>query len=123
MNQALTMEQILDNEDRRDATQLSVDDWVARARVVEAEVDRQIERSLEMQAGWVEKSAKDEADNAKLVEALFDHRADLHCYSKRPCPTCRNSAEVLGITNKVPYTCAREETDSKARAVLKQVNP
>ncbi len=37
MNQALTMEQILDNEDRREATQLSVDDWVARARLAEAD--------------------------------------------------------------------------------------
>ncbi len=38
MNEALTMEQILDNEDRREATQLSIDDWVARARKFEAEV-------------------------------------------------------------------------------------
>ena len=63
-----------------------------------------------------------EADKAKLVEALFDHRADLHCYSSRPCPTCRNSAEVLGIADKVPYCCARQETDDKARAVLKEIS-
>ncbi len=63
-----------------------------------------------------------QAREAKLVEALFDHRADLHCYSSRPCPTCRNSAEVLGIADKVPYCCAKEETDNKARAVLKEVS-
>ena len=68
---------------------------------------------------WTEDRVKLQADKAKLVEALFDHRADLHCYSRRPCPTCRNSAEVLGITDKVPYCCARQETDDKARAVLK----
>ncbi|GAH72663.1 unnamed protein product, partial [marine sediment metagenome] len=63
-----------------------------------------------------------EADNRRLQErgrelgkALYAHRADLHCYSSRPCPTCRNSAEVLGIADKVPYCCSREETDTKAR--------
>ncbi len=44
--------------------------WEKRAHKAEAEVRRQIEWSLGMQAGWVEKSAKAEAANAKLVEAL-----------------------------------------------------
>ena len=54
-----------------------------------------------------------EADNAALQrqveglrEALFQHRADLHGYSKRPCATCRNSAKALGISKLVPDSCS-----------------
>ncbi len=38
MKQAMTMDEICEAEERREATQLSVDDWVARARKFEAEV-------------------------------------------------------------------------------------
>lgn len=48
----------------------------------------------------------------RLRHALLDHRADLHGYSNRPCPTCRHSAEVLGL--KVPDRCARKELDDAA---------
>lgn len=41
-----------------------------------------------------------------LREALFQHREDLHQYSKRPCPTCRNSAKALGLTGLVPDSCS-----------------
>ena len=50
----------------------------------------------------------------RLREALLAHRADLHEYSKRPCPTCRQSAKVLGI--KVPDSCARAASDRAALA-------
>ena len=51
-------------------------------------------------------------ENKRLRKALIDHRRDLHCSSKRPCETCRNSAKALGI--KVPDQCAREDWDEKA---------
>ena len=51
-----------------------------------------------------------------LVEALIQHRADLHAYSTRPCPTCRRSAEALGIAELVPNACADEREDGKALA-------
>lgn len=46
--------------------------------------------------------------------ALLAHRADLHNYSSRPCPTCRKSAESLGIKSKVPNSCARGDWDLDA---------
>ena len=51
-----------------------------------------------------------------LRAALIEHRADLHNRSKRPCPTCRQSAQALGI--KVPDTCAYPDTDRAALALL-----
>lgn len=50
--------------------------------------------------------------NKKLKEALFEHRWDLHQRSNRPCPTCRQSAEILRL--KVPAECARKEWDKQA---------
>ncbi len=50
----------------------------------------------------------------KLRKALIEHRADLHGWSSRPCPTCRESAEVLGIAGMVPGCCARGDTDRDA---------
>lgn len=47
-----------------------------------------------------------EARIEELREALFQHRADLHGYSRRPCATCRNSAKVLGISDLVPDSCS-----------------
>lgn len=38
---------------------------------------------------------------------LLEHRADLHQYSTRPCPTCRASAKMLGLT--VADTCANPD--------------
>lgn len=55
-----------------------------------------------------------------LEEALLEHRADLHEYSTRPCPTCRKSAEVLGIVGKVPNTCSRANTDRAALAAYRE---
>ena len=55
-----------------------------------------------------------EAHIGRLREALFLHRADMHSYSRRPCPTCRRGAEALGIVGKVPDACARAETDRAA---------
>jgi len=93
-----------------------------------AEVERLRKRLPGNDAPWTLKELDDakaraekaEAERDKLIEALYQHRADLHCYSSRPCPTCRNSAEVLGIADKVPYCCARVETDSKALAEVKK---
>ena len=48
----------------------------------------------------------------RLKEALFGHRWDMHERSKRPCSTCRKSAEVLGL--KVPDHCAYERLDKQA---------
>lgn len=52
----------------------------------------------------------------KLREALIAHRGDLHEGSLRPCPTCRQSAEALGIWALVPNSCAHELTDKPALA-------
>ncbi len=49
-----------------------------------------------------------------LSEALIEHRADLHGYSTRPCPTCEKSARALGIYGKVPNHCSRMGDDVKA---------
>ncbi len=54
-----------------------------------------------------------------LRGALLEHRADLHGYSTRPCPTCKRSSEALGIRKEVPFTCAREHTDTLALKRLK----
>jgi hypothetical protein len=48
----------------------------------------------------------------RLREALLGHRWDLHHGSKRPCPTCRQSADALGL--KVPDQCARRKVDEAA---------
>ena len=94
MKEALTMDQILDNEDRREATQLSVDDWVARARVAKAEVKR-LKAALEgeqLHALRERKLAeKAEAANAKLVEALnlllFLHQCEQEALGRPPTPS------------------------------------
>jgi len=50
-------------------------------------------------------SASDSAqENMALRLALLEHRADLHHYSGRPCPTCRQSAKALGLD--APDSCA-----------------
>jgi hypothetical protein len=53
-------------------------------------------------------------ENERLRAALIAHRADLHMGSSRPCPTCRESAKVLGI--KVPDRCAIADVDTLALA-------
>ncbi len=62
-----------------------------------------------------------QADVARLREALLEHRADLHGYSTRPCPTCRKSADALGLRGRVPDTCSRAEHDSAALAAAKEI--
>lgn len=56
---------------------------------------------------------------SKLRKALIGHRADLHGGSTRPCSTCRESAEALGIAGMVPAQCARGDTDRNALNRLK----
>jgi hypothetical protein len=56
------------------------------------------------------------AEREWLREALIAHRADLHCYSSRGCPTCDQSAAALGIKGKVPRTCAKADADVRALA-------
>jgi hypothetical protein len=51
---------------------------------------------------------------AELERVLLAHRADLHEFSQRPCPTCRDSAKVLGIHDLVPGCCAQMRTDAMA---------
>lgn len=53
-----------------------------------------------------------QAKNEKLKDVLFQHRWDLHQGSGRPCPTCRQSAEALGLN--VPNQCAEERFDRQA---------
>lgn len=72
-----------------------------------------IEDALRLLAGYG-RIAVLEAENIRLRQSLINHRADLHNYSKRPCPTCRESAKVLGIAGKVPDCCAQTETDAAA---------
>ena len=50
----------------------------------------------------------------QLRAALIAHRLDLHGYSTRPCATCRQSAEALGIENIAPDSCANRLVDLKA---------
>ena len=48
-----------------------------------------------------------------LEHALLSHRSDLHLEGKRPCPTCRESATVLGLN--VPLDrCANATLDRRA---------
>ena len=61
---------------------------------------------------YIEGLEKSEAKIEQLKDALLQHRADLHQGSKRPCPTCRKSAEVLGLN--VPDRCARADLDKQA---------
>ncbi len=56
-------------------------------------------------------AAKDERIE-ELKRVLLNHRWDLHGRSKRPCQTCRESAEVLGLD--VPDQCARIDYDKQA---------
>jgi len=81
---------------------------------------------------WVEKNAQWIGERAVILErnqrlqerlrgleeALWQHREDLHGYSTRPCGTCRKSAEVLGIVDIVPNSCADRFADKKARQAL-----
>lgn len=48
----------------------------------------------------------------ELESALLDHRSDLHQGSLRPCPTCRKSAGILGLS--VPDHCATATLDRRA---------
>ncbi len=57
-----------------------------------------------------------EEENNILRKALIGHRSDLHQASRRPCPTCRESALALGI--EVPYRCAQWITDKRALDAL-----
>lgn len=96
-------------------------DRAEQAEAQLAEKDREI-AGLREQARlreadvWQAEADRDrwKAQAEQLEKALLGHRADLHQYSKRPCPTCRESAIALGIQNKVPNCCAREETDRAA---------
>ncbi len=57
MKEALTMQQILDNEDQREATQLSVDDWVERARKAEAD-NKELQALFDLQHTRMGKATK-----------------------------------------------------------------
>jgi hypothetical protein len=65
---------------------------------------------------WVHHNVADELVAAveELRAALIEHRADLHQGSRRPCATCRRSAEVLGISGLVPNWCASGRDDAEA---------
>ena len=52
------------------------------------------------------------AEIKRVRKALLEHRWDLHHRSSRPCPTCRESAEALGL--KVPNECAKMCWDKEA---------
>jgi hypothetical protein len=83
-----------------------------RTRITELEGD--YSKALTRIANTDDIYAKVKAERDRYREALLRHRSDLHNYSTRPCPTCRNSAEVLGIGDKVPNTCARAHIDKAA---------
>jgi len=118
-------------EQDREIERLRLDGWVDLSTILEYQRRHRkwalhlLYSAREYATAWKQsaETAEIELSTCKervreLEEALYAHRADLHCYSSRPCPTCRNSAEVLGISDKVPYCCAQEETDSKARHLL-----
>ncbi len=56
-----------------------------------------------------------------LRAALIQHRADLHGASNRPCGTCQQSADALGID--VPGWCARPHLDKAALAKTRKPIP
>ncbi len=60
---------------------------------------------------WRDQAAQMAEDNHRLRLALIAHRQDLHGYSRRPCGTCRKSAEALKVADKVPNTCADWRVD------------
>jgi len=84
---------------------MEIMDKAFKARIQELGEENQM-----LQEGYEESEDK----CLELRKALLEHRADLHCYSSRPCPTCRQSAEVLGIAGKVPDSCAKGIWDEKA---------
>jgi hypothetical protein len=64
-----------------------------------------------------------EARLEMMISALLAHRHDLHEYSRRACPTCRRSADALGILNLVPDSCARKESDLAILAAAQEHPP
>lgn len=60
------------------------------------------------------------AEVERLWLALIAHRADLHSGSRRPCPTCRQSAEALGILALVPDCCANVRSRGDDAEALKK---
>ena len=49
-----------------------ITNWIDRCNKAEAEVEQLNNRSLDMQAGWVTKYQKDEADKAKLTDFISE---------------------------------------------------
>jgi len=76
--------------------------WKERGTMERAEIDGIVSKMDALAA----KCSKLTAEVAALREALFVHREDLHAYSSRPCPTCRQSAEALGLTGHVLDCCS-----------------
>ncbi len=95
MKQGMTMDELCEAEERREARQLSVDDWIERARVAEGEAveyqnkyyaeKQKCQNTHERALGYLKeqglsqiKFRRAEADKAKLVKALKHlHRAIL----------------------------------------------
>jgi hypothetical protein len=90
---------------------------VAEVKRLQGMVQQALERGDRAEAErnamqWRAESAESdwqlaEGENTRLKAALIAHRADLHNFSRRPCPTCQQSAAALGLTGKVPDHCAR----------------
>jgi hypothetical protein len=65
------------------------------------------------------KLAQAEAERVRLQEALWQHRIDLHEYSRRPCETCAKSARALGIPHsEMSQRCMRMDENREAKEAL-----
>jgi len=89
---------------------------IAELEQLQAELETEAIEHLHIQQNteiaFVARIEQLEAENERLKAALIQHRADLHCGSGRPCGTCKQSAEALGID--VPDRCAQAHIDKQA---------
>ena len=76
------------------------------------ELESELNNLVEAAVPYSEQIKQLQAENERLKAALIQHRADLHCGSGRPCGTCKQSAEALGID--VPDRCAQAHIDKQA---------
>ena len=115
MSKALTMDQLIEAEERREATQLSVDDWVERVRVVEGEAveyqnkyyaEKQKCQNTHERALWYLKEhglldikfRGAEADKTKLVGILSDAAMALEEVAN---PLCWQAVKARAVLKEV----------------------
>jgi hypothetical protein len=96
------------------------EDEIAKLNYIDLPNEK-VSNVFEAYLAWKSRAQASEKQVAELREALFRHREDLHGFSRRPCSTCRHSAEALGIKHLVPDSCAIGwETDERELQALKE---